>query len=301
MAVNELKIGLIGLDTSHAPEFTRLLNDANGKDYVPGGRVVAAFPGGSPDMEVSRSRVVGFTKTLREKYSVEMKDSPEAVAEVVDLVMILSVDGRVHRAQFERTAKFRRPTFIDKPFAVSVDDAEAMLRLAHSEKIPLMSCSSVRYSDNVVEALGGKRQEVLGCDAHGPLSEVPTQPGLFFYGVHTVDLVVSVLGHGCKEVRAAHFDACDVVTLAWPDGRVATARLMKEPHGRFGVTLHRKGGAQFVDASAAKRAAYASMLEAILRSLPNGKSDAPEDEMLDTIKICAAANRSRETGQVVRL
>ena len=52
---------------------------------------------------------------------------------------------------------------------------------------------------------------------------------------------------------------------------------------------------------ATKRAAYASMLEAILRSLPEGKSDVPEDEMLDTIKICAAANRSRETGEAVRL
>jgi len=301
MADKLLKIGLIGLDTSHAPEFTRLLNDESGKDHVPGGRVVAAFPGGSPDMDVSRNRVDGFTKTLREKYSVEMKDGPEAVAEAVDLVMILSVDGRVHRAQFERTAKFKRPTFIDKPFAVTVEDAEAMLRIAHSEKIPLMSCSSVRYSDNVVEALGGRREDVLGCDAHGPLSEIPQQPGLFFYGVHTVDLIVSVMGHGCREVSARHYDACDVVTLAWPDGRVATARLMKEPHGRFGITLHRKGGAQFVDASAARRAAYASMLEAILRSLPQGKSDVPEDEMLDTIKICAAANNSRATGQPVRL
>jgi predicted dehydrogenase len=301
MADKLLKIGLIGLDTSHAPEFTRLLNDEKGRDHVPGGRVVAAFPGGSPDMDVSRNRVEGFTKTLREKYSVEMKDGPEAVAEAVDLVMILSVDGRVHRSQFERTAKFKRPTFIDKPFAVSVEDAEAMLRLAHSEKIPLMSCSSVRYSDNVVEALGGHRENVLGCDAHGPLSEIPQQPGLFFYGVHTVDLIVSVMGHGCREVSARHYDACDVVTLAWPDGRVATARLMKEPHGRFGITLHRKAGAQFIDASAARRAAYASMLEAILRSLPQGKSDVPEDEMLDTIKLCAAANKSRETGQPVRL
>ena len=299
--MKELKIGLIGLDTSHAPAFAGLLNDDKAKDHVPGGRVIAAFPGGSADMDISRNRVEGFTKTLREKYAVEMKDSPEAVAEAVDLVMILSVDGRVHRAQFERTAKFKRPTFVDKPFAVTVEDAEAMLRLAHSEKIPLMSCSSVRYSDNVVDALGGKRETVLGCDAHGPLSETPTQPGLFFYGVHTIDLVVSVLGHGCTRVRATHFDACDVVTLAWPDGRIATARLMKEPHGRFGITLHRKGGAQFVDASAAKRAAYASMLEAILRSLPNGKGDVPEDEMLDTIKLCAAANKSRETGRVVEL
>jgi predicted dehydrogenase len=301
MPQEPLKIGLIGLDTSHAPAFAGLLNDEKNKDHVPGGRVVAAFPGGSPDMDISRNRVEGFTKTLRETYAVEMKDSPEAVAEAVDLVMILSVDGRVHRAQFERTAKLKKPTFIDKPFAVTVEDSEAMLRLAHSEKIPLMSCSSVRYSDNVVEALGGKRETVLGCDAHGPLSETPTQPGLFFYGVHTIDLIVSVLGHGCTEVRATHFDACDVVTLAWPDGRIATARLMKEPHGRFGITLHRKSGAYFIDASAAKRAAYASMLEAILRSLPKGKSDVPEDEMLDTIKICAAANQSRETGRLVKV
>ena len=301
MADKQLRIGLIGLDTSHAPAFAGLLNDERGKDHVPGGRVVAAFPGGSPDMDISRNRVEGFTKTLREKYAVEIKDSPEAVAEAVDLVMILSVDGRVHRRQFEQTARFKKPTFIDKPFAVSVEDAEAMLRLARSERVPLMTCSSVRYSDNVVDALGGKRETVSGCDAHGPMSEIPQQPGLFFYGVHTIDLIVSVLGHGCREVSARHFDACDVVTLSWPDGRVATARLMKDPHGRFGVTLHRKEGAQFVDASAAKRAAYASMLEAILRSLPNGKSDVPEDEMLDTIKICAAANKSRETGQPVRV
>jgi predicted dehydrogenase len=301
MADTPLKIGMIGLDTSHAEVFTGMLNDPNSKAHVPGGRVVAAFPGGSPDMDISRNRVEGFTKTLREKYSVEMKDTPEAVAEAVDLVMILSVDGRVHRQQFERTVKLKKPTFIDKPFAVTVEDAESMLRTARAERVPLMSCSSVRYSENVVAALGGKREQVLGCDAHGPLSETPTQPGVFFYGVHTVDLIVSVLGHGCREVRAAHYNACDVAALSWPDGRVATARLMKEPHGNFGITLHRKGGAQFVDASAARRPAYASMLEAVLRSLPQGKGDVPEDEMLDTVRICAAINQARETGQAVKL
>ena len=294
--MNELKIGLVGLDTSHVTAFASLLNDPSNKAHVPGGRIVAAYPGGSKDFELSWSRVEGFTKTLREKYAVKMLETPEAVAEAADVVFITSVDGRVHREQFERTAKFKRPTFIDKPFTVSVADAEAILRTARAEKIPLMSCSSVRYSDNVVEALGGKREDVLACDAHGPLSEVPTQPGLFFYGVHAIDLIVSVLGHGCREVRAVKYDAGDVVTLAWPGGRVATARLMKQPHGRFGVTLHRKSGAQFVDASAAKRPAYASMLEAILRSLPQGKSDVPEDEMLDTIRIIDAANRSREAG-----
>ena len=290
----ESKIGLVGLDTSHVTAFASLLNDPSNANHVKGAKIVAAFPGGSPDFELSRSRVEGFTKTLREKHGVEMKETPEAVAEAVDLLFITAVDGRVHREQFERTVKFKRPTFIDKPMTVSVADAEAIVRLANAEKVPVMSCSSLRYADNLVEALAGKREDVLSCDAFGPLSEEPTQPGLFFYGVHAIDMAVSVLGHGCAEVRSTHTQAGDVVTLAWPGGRTASVRLMKAGHGRYGVVLHRKAGPQFVDASAAKRPAYASMLEAILRSLPQGKSDVPQDEMLDTIRIIEAANKARE-------
>src|SRR5688500_4494813 len=152
----ELKIGLVGLDTSHVEAFTSLLNDPKNGNHVAGGKVVAAFPGGSKDFELSWSRVEKFTKSLREKYAVEMKETPEAVAEAVDLLFITAVDGRVHRGQFERTVKFKRPTFVDKPFAVSVADAEAMVRLANAEKVPLMSCSSLRYAESLVAALGGK-------------------------------------------------------------------------------------------------------------------------------------------------
>lgn len=301
MNQSPLKIGLVGLDTSHVTAFASLLNDSANPNHVTGGKIVAAYPGGSKDFELSWSRVEGFTKTLREKYAVEMKETPEAVAEAVDLLFITSVDGRVHREQFERTAKFRRPTFIDKPLAVSVADAEAIVRLANAEKVPLMSCSSVRYSDELVAALAGKRADVIGCDAFGPLSEVPTQPGLFFYGVHAVDALVSVMGHGCTEVGALRTEGGDVLTLAWPGGRIGSVRLTRDGHGKYGCTIHRKTGAQFVDASASKRPAYASLLEAILRSLPQGKSDVPADEMLDTIRILEAANSARQTGRVMKV
>src|SRR5215210_4621277 len=223
----QLKIGLVGLDTSHVVAFTSLLNEPSNPYHVAGGKVVAAYPGGSPDMEVSRSRVEGFTKTLREKYAVEMKDTPEAVAEAVDLLFITAVDGRVHREQFERTVKFKRPTFIDKPLTVSVDDAEAIVRAANMEKVPLMSCSSVRYSEDLVKALGGKREDVIGCDTFGPLSEVPTQPGLFFYGIHAIDMLVAVMGHGCMQVADVRTESGDVLGLSWPGGRTGSVRLTK--------------------------------------------------------------------------
>ena len=74
----DLKLGMIGLDTSHVIAFTGLLNKTNSKDYVPGGKVVAAFKGGSPDVESSHSRVDGYTKQLQEQFGVKMVDSIES-------------------------------------------------------------------------------------------------------------------------------------------------------------------------------------------------------------------------------
>ena len=70
-----LRAGIIGLDTSHVTAFTALLNNPKNTGDLAGVRVVAAYPGGSPDLPDSINRVEGFTKTLREKYKVEIVDS----------------------------------------------------------------------------------------------------------------------------------------------------------------------------------------------------------------------------------
>ena len=93
----DLKIGLIGLDTSHATAFTEILNDPTAKDHVPGAKVVAAFKGGSSDIESSITRVEGYTTTLREKHGVEIVDTIQELCSKVDAVMLLSVDGRPDR------------------------------------------------------------------------------------------------------------------------------------------------------------------------------------------------------------
>jgi predicted dehydrogenase len=300
MASN-LRIGMIGLDTSHVIAFAKLLNDPKNEHHVPGGKITVAFPGGSQDFPLSKNRVEGFTKDLRENFGVKIVDSPEAAAEQCDLLFIESVDGRVHREQFERTVKFKRPTFIDKPLTVNSADAEAIAKLAAEQGVPVMSCSSLRYYDNFQEALAPRRGSVLGCDAYGPMSEEPTQPGLFWYGIHTAEVVVAAMGTGCKEVHATKNADFDLITCEYTDGRVATIRGARKGHGNFGVTLHDANGATYVDMSSVKRPGYASLLAAIMRSLPNGKSDIPIAETLEVIDLIEAANESRKTGHSVRL
>ncbi|MEK7993046.1 MAG: gfo/Idh/MocA family oxidoreductase, partial [Planctomycetota bacterium] len=89
------RIGIIGLDTSHVTAFTSFINNPSKNT---GCKVVAGYPGGSPDVSASATRVEKFTQTLRDKYSVEIVDSIEQLCQKVDGVLLESVDGRPHLA-----------------------------------------------------------------------------------------------------------------------------------------------------------------------------------------------------------
>lgn len=71
----DLKLGMIGLDTSHVVAFAKLLNDAQDPQHIAGARVVAAFKGGSPDVEISAQRVDEYTQKLEKDFGVKIVDS----------------------------------------------------------------------------------------------------------------------------------------------------------------------------------------------------------------------------------
>ncbi len=121
-----LRAGIIGLDTSHVVAFTQLLNAPDAKPELAGVRIVAAYPGGSPDIPSSRDRVAGYTKQLHEKFGVEIVPSIDALLERVDVVFLESVDGRPHLEQARPVFKARKPVFIDKPVAGTLADAIAI-------------------------------------------------------------------------------------------------------------------------------------------------------------------------------
>jgi predicted dehydrogenase len=290
----DLKIGLVGLDTSHVVAFTKCLNRPDDAEHVAGGKVVCAFPGGSKDFELSIGRVEKYTHELRDEFGVTIMDKPEAVAEAVDLLFITAVDGRTHLDYVRKTIAHRRPTFVDKPFAVNSADAKEMFKLAEQHDTPMMSASSLRYAQPLEAALADESHgAIVGVDAFGPMSIEPTQGGLFWYGIHTIEMVNRVMGRGCREVRAAHTDAHEAVVAVWPDGRTACIHGLRKAHGRFGVTIHREKGFQQVDCSAGARSTYAVMLEAIFRSLLHGHSDVDPADTLEIIRLVEAANQSR--------
>ncbi|OCT14481.1 oxidoreductase [Paenibacillus pectinilyticus] len=297
-----LRIGIIGTDSSHAPTFTQLLHDKEHPYHVAGGKVTVAYPGGSPDFDMSYTRIAGFTEQLRDYYGVKIVESAEEVAAHCDAILLTSVDGRLHLEQFRRIAAYRKPIFIDKPMTVSSESARDVISLARWHNIPLMSCSSLRYAEELTLALQETEMgSVIGMDCYGPMALQPTQPGLFWYGVHTAEMLFKSLGKDCLKVTATTTDDHDVITGVWANGTIGTIRGNRKGNTQFGALLHRESDTQFIDVYKHPKPYYASLLEKIMTMFSTGIPDIDENETLQIIRFMEAANESRETGQTVYL
>jgi predicted dehydrogenase len=297
-----MKIGIIGLDTSHVSAFTKFLNGTEGEGTASNARVVVAFPGGSPDMAASRDRVAGFTTELRDTYDVSMVDSPEAVAEACDAILLCSVDGRVHRDQFSRVAGAGKPIFIDKPFASSVADAEAMADLAARNGARVFSSSALRFSTALTDVLDQEAAgAATGADFCGPMAIEPTSPGLFWYGVHTVEMLFTSLGTGCRSVVAASKDEHDCVIGVWEDGRLGTIRGNRTGNNDFQGLVHFAGRTAHVDIATARRPYFSSLLDEVMSFFKGGESPVPLETSVEIVRFMEAGNLSRESGEVVSL
>lgn len=297
--MRDLKIGMIGLDTSHATAFTKLLNDSSHPFYIGGGKVVMAHPVCSSDFELSYSRIGPIMKEV-EQYGVQIVETMEEVAEQCDAVLLESVDGRVHLDQVSKLIKFKKPIFIDKPFCLNTTDAKRIVELSEQYKTPIMSSSALRFAESLTEALAIKdKGKIIAADCFGPMEIVDTQPGYFWYGIHTIEMLYAIVGSGAKSVRSESNQDFDVIVSEWEDGRLCSVRGNRRGNGDFGAVIHFEKGSEYVSINSSSKPFYASLLEKVLEFFKVGKTRVPLHETQEIIRFIEAANESRETGEKV--
>ena len=287
-----MKLGMIGLDTSHCPAFVTLLNNPDHEFHIPGSRIVKAFPGGSMAFSLSRNRV--------EKFTAEVKPAGVAIVDrIADLdgldgYFLESVDGNQHLEQFRQLAEFGKPVFIDKPLACSYRDARAIADLAEEKKIPVVTASSIRFAQGIEGLLpSGTRTE--SAEAFGPMSLLEDYRDYFWYGIHSADALFAFMGRGCVGVQVIHEKAFDLLIGRWADGRIGTIRGNRINNYTFGITVTTADTVK-TGIAVDQTPYYARMLRQVIPFLGGGVPPVELAESLEIIAFLEAASRSLAAG-----
>jgi predicted dehydrogenase len=294
-----IHVGMIGIDTSHAPAFTKHMNDPKATDARAGVTVVAAYVGGCDDVPESVKFRPKCVKQMREM-GVEIVPTIEELLDKVDAVMIQTLHGRPHLEEAKKVVAAGKPFYIDKPLAGSLEDCVEIYDTAKRAGVKWFSASSLRFAKGVAAIGNGENKavgKVVGCDAWGPNHplEPKTMPDLFYYGIHGTEILFTIMGPGCKTVTRVHGDGgnmpsgTDVVVGVWEDGRVGTYRSA----AGFGAMVF---GANKAVVPSGGWTGYDPLVVEIAKFFRTGKTPMSPEEVLEVYAFLAAADASKAKG-----
>ena len=137
-----------------------------------------------------------------------------------------------------------------------------------------------------------KGEIVSSCVAFGPATLLDDYPGLFWYGIHSAEILYSFMGIGCQSVRLLEKPDMDIIVGEWKDGRVGVMRGTRFTNGDFGCVIHTSKGTRLGIAKS-NPPYYAAMLQNIMKFFKTGVSPISIKETLEIVAFLEAADESR--------
>ena len=292
LAAAVIRLGIIGLDTSHSTAFTELLNSSDTTDhYVSRFEVTAAYPWGSNTIESSYKRIPAYTRQV-EAMGVEIVGSIAELIDKVDCILLETNDGRLPLEQALEVFRSGKPVYIDKPVGSTLGETIAIYELARRYGAKTFSSSALRWSSRNVELREGKYGPVLGADCYSPHKVEPTHPDFGFYGIHGVETLYTLMGRGCESVSRTHSESGDICTGRWSDGRLGTFRAIVGGPSVYGGTAFTAQGA----VPAGGYDGYMVLLRQILDFFETGICPIDPEETIEIFTFMKASNLSLERG-----
>lgn len=287
----EIKVGMVGLSV-HSAAFSQILNDPEKKADLEGCRVVALYhPKGNPDVDFSEEQLNKFESDIK-KAGVKIMPSMKEMLDLVDVVMIETNDGRPHLEEVLPAFQAGKTVFVDKPVAADLAGVIQLYKKAQEFNVPVFTSSALRYVDNASKI---NRREVLSAFTYSPAALEKSHTDLFWYGIHGVELLYTVMGAGCKEVmQVQHTEDEDVVIGYWDNDRTGTFRGIRSGRGGFGGTVFTKDEIIALDPFTGYRSLVVKIVEFFKTNIP----PVPVEETIEIYAFMEAAQESARLGGI---
>lgn len=282
------RIGIIGLDTSHATEFIKALNTTKQTATYNGYYVSIAYPYGSQKIESSYSRIGQYTKEAKEN-GVAIAGSIDELLKNCDVVLLETNDGALHLEQATKVFKSGKKVFIDKPAAAQLNDVISIYKLARQYNTPMFSASSLRFMEKAQQLRNNSFGKVLGASTFSPAKIEPSHTDLFWYGIHGVELLYTIMGTGCVSVSQTATADTDVVVGTWSDGRIGVFRGTRNGKHDYGGIAHAENATVYVD----RYDGYVPLLKEIIKFFETGTPPVSAAETLEIYAFMDAAAKSK--------
>lgn len=283
------KLGVIGATTSHVPAFVSVINNPDGEELYQKFEVVAVYPGGMPDNPDSWDRVEKYTSDCVAAGLTVYPTVEELVANV-DGVLLESVDGRPHLEQAKPVIAAKKPLFVDKPMAGSLADVLEMFRLAKENDVPIFTASSLRFVAGYQKMRNEQPLgEIFGCDATSPCSTNPKHPSLYWYGIHGVESLFTIMGPDCVSVSRTNTTSADVVVGVWKGRKIGTFRGVRKGAATYGAKVFAEKGVE----EAGTYEGYEPLVREICKFFETGVAPVSEEETTAIFAFMTAADMSR--------
>lgn len=298
-----MRIGAIGIDSSHTPVFTNRINALHkeGKtpcrvtDFWDPGRHEWQHPAGA---EQSAKDVAKWREdTIKE--GAQQVGSLDELLKNVDGVMVLNINGHRHLELSIGPIAKGMPTYIDKPLTCSTDQARSLLAMTRQYNARCYSASSLRFITEIPKLDKEKLGDIVAVDAFGNGELLDMMPHLWHYGCHSIEMVDAIFrwsgqGPGVARVSAIATKDYHLLDMQYRDGRLARLRMDRAGAWAFGATVHgTKNVQQFVVDFAP---VYSRLVEGMVKFFEGGPAPVDLREIVENVAVMEAGNRSIALG-----
>ena len=284
-----MKIGIIGAENSHTVAIARTINiDKQVKgasvDYVWGETAefakAAAKDGQIPNIVARSDQMLGK----------------------IDALIVDHRHAKYHLKAALPYVKKGVPSFIDKPFCYRGDEGKAFLKLARKCGAPVTSFSVLTHQASFgrmrkkMESLG----DIVAGVTYGPCDLKSQWGGVFFYGIHQVDMVLVAFGYDVKSVLVTKNGNGATGQMIYPDGKIVTMQLIKQGVAGFSITAAGNNGT-IHQAIAMDKNSYLHGIKTFTTMFKTGVAPLGDEQILKPVLVLEALERSVKSGKVEKV